>query len=273
MLLFRKHNKWPVVLSDTAAFVIGATVPLEMPTQSLRDIVSFLKEHRIIFLVLQTQGLEPPHGCGQGLEAYRPFDQVMVALRRIKEAGGVVTYISLDEPLWYAHSYQGKHACKMSVDDIATEVARHLASARSTFPAVRLGDVEPINAFPANDVKSVFSQWYQAFKIAAGEPFAYMQADVLFNKPWQDTMRAVEQLSAEEHITFGVIYDGDASAKSDLEWTSEAVSRARLVESQFHPGQAVFKSWARHPYYVLPESNNVSFTGLVKEYLTARPSL
>jgi hypothetical protein len=269
MQLFQDPSAWSWSLSRINVFVIGANVPLKMPPGDVRTIVEFLHRHRIL-LALQTQGLEPVRGCGAGLEAYRPFTEFMAALQNIRHAGGQLSFISLDEPLWYAHSYTGKNACQTGIGEIAREIASRLRAARQVFPGVRIGDVEPINAFSDDDRQPILQAWYDAFRTASGENFAYLQADVIWNKPWQGALRESEQTTRGNQLEFGVIYDGDTTTADSRQWTMQALGRAHSVEALVRPDQVVFESWMVHPSRVLPETDPSSFTGLIRSYMESR---
>ena len=41
--------------------------------------------------------------CCVGIEAFAAPDNDKVVANRIQKAGGVLAYVAMDEPLWYAH--------------------------------------------------------------------------------------------------------------------------------------------------------------------------
>ena len=38
---------------------------------------------------------------------------------KLLRAGATVSYISMDEPLWFGHYYSDKNACRSSIDNLA----------------------------------------------------------------------------------------------------------------------------------------------------------
>ena len=75
-------------------------------------------------LAVEMGPLDPPPGCGQGVESFAGIDEGRLISRRIREAGGTLQVIALDEPWYFAHVYGGPAACNWPVAQVAAAVAR-----------------------------------------------------------------------------------------------------------------------------------------------------
>ncbi|MEA2729841.1 MAG: hypothetical protein QOF70_4316, partial [Acetobacteraceae bacterium] len=82
--------------------------------------------------------------CGVGVEGFAAPDNAKVVANRIQKAGGVLAYVAMDEPLWYAHHFSGKNACGWTMEDVARDIVPRVAALREKFPAVQIGDIEPV---------------------------------------------------------------------------------------------------------------------------------
>ena len=73
----------------------------------------------------------------------------------------------------------------------------------------------------------------------------------------------------ERKIPFGVIYNGNNDASSDEAWIAQADRHWRAVEAdtQIRPDQVIFQSWVAHPTHLFPDTDQKTFTYLVREYL------
>jgi hypothetical protein len=82
--------------------------------------------------------------CGQQVEGYAGPAAILRASQRIKQYGAKLDYIAMDSVLIFGHEYAGPHACQDSIPSLAKQVAEKVAQARSVFPDVQVGDIEPV---------------------------------------------------------------------------------------------------------------------------------
>jgi hypothetical protein len=113
----------------------------------------------------------------------------------------------------------------------------------------------------------IFKNWFDSYKAAAGEPFAYLQADINWERKWQGSLQPVAALTHASGVAFGIIYNGNTTTADDRQWITQALDRSQQVEAIMHADQIVFESWMIYPGHVLPESDPDSFTGMMRNYL------
>jgi hypothetical protein len=224
---------------------------------------------RHIALAVEFGWLHSPNDdgrCGKGVEGFAHSGAASRFSRLIKEAGGDLQYVDMDEPLTFGHAYKGPQACKWTIEQTAANVAEGVAAIRAIFPNVQIGDTEPVGSadptWPAQ-----IRQWVAAYQAATGTPLAFLHADIQWNQPWQRELGLVKAIAHQNGLSFGIIYDG--VGKTDVEWADGAVARFHQIEGnlQWKPDTAIIKSWEPLPTHMLPENQPGTLTNLALRYL------
>ena len=92
----------------------------KLPDEALARLVQDLDRRHIALNIgiLPTNAFhEPP--CGAGVEGYSAPGSANQTVAKLLRAGASVSYISMDEPLWFGHYYSDKNACRSSIDNLA----------------------------------------------------------------------------------------------------------------------------------------------------------
>ena len=205
-------------------------------------------------------------------------DAVAATLRSvaaIRDAGGIVSYLAMDEPFIGGLSPRcGAPHFERTADRLRT----YISEVRRAHPVLRIGLIEAYPTFsPAQ-----FAAMLQLMT-DRGTPPAFLHADVDLNAMrsgqhefGRDMIRLAEL--AESHgIPFGVIvwgHDGDADARyaADARELADAVHRT-FRHSSVLPAHVIFQSWAesssgqRVTPANLPESRANTHTWLVNTIL------
>ena len=222
-------------------------------------------------LAVETSPLFPADGCGIddqgfGLEGFAG-EQARDTMENIRKGGGTVDLITLDEPWYYAHLYDGPGACNWDPDRIAAGVRDFIAVVRQSFPNVLVGDIEPT---PSPVSAAGLGEWIDAWTRVVGEPPAFLHLDVDVGRAnWIDLVADIGTEAHARDVPFGVIGIGDPFAGSDLEWLQAGgarLSRLRFLEG-VEPDHLIFQSWHDRPDRALPESDPTTYTGWLLEYL------
>jgi hypothetical protein len=208
--------------------------------------------------------------CGVGVEGYSAEGQSLSVARKLRALGGEVQYLGMDEPLYFGHVYGRKNACRSSIPEIAHDVAAKIRQVWSVFPSARIGDVEPVG-IEYGDWLDDLEHWFDAFRSATGQELAFFRADVQWDRPWHEQIDRLSVVLHRRGIPLQVIYNG-GGGHSDREWVHQAVEHFRQFESggRGPPDAAVFQTWSQYPTHVLPESDPLTLTGLVDQYLQWR---
>src|SRR5207247_1033396 len=168
------------------------------------------------------------------------FGDAGAALRlatRIQQNGGLLRYIAMDEPLYYAGIYAGPNACRWTSQKIAANAVVQIAQIKKIFPGVETGDIEP---FPTQDEldiagwKERFAAWFDAWRQAAGTPLAFFHSDVARSPAWRHSIDVLRRYAAQRAIPFGIIYNGVGNETTDADWINNA--EQRFVDYETHGG-------------------------------------
>lgn len=285
--MFLEPEAWPVTLAHTTtALTAGhaiATACFEVKSSlasktcpdlgvgkdhSLEQYFRNIKAHHMTFALeigllvdSEAAGDKITRACAS--EAGGTEADLRQALAKIKQAGGNLDYLRMDEPF-----YNGVVGCHETPEHVAEHLQRTISRiVRSYFPNAKIGDVEPVTG--DRDQPRTIAQWADAYKSALGVPLAFFHADASWTagRP-AINFPVIESAMHERGIPFGVIYDS-ADDSSTLAWTRDAIQN--FTETEAVEGvkvdHAIFQSWTAEPDTQLPETKTGTLTNVVYQYL------
>ena len=274
MRLFAADAPWEAAASRVKVFKIYPQWINRATDADLETQFASLKR-RGIALALEYGALTASDQCGRGVEGFGG-NTLLAAARRIQRLGGELRYVAMDEPIFFSTLYGGANACKWTLEQMAANAAVNLKSLLAEFPEVKIGDIEPL---PVDDTSREWLRQYskgiEAFEAALGFPLAFFHADILWsNDTWPARLAMMRDAAGDRGIPFGVIYNGNASDRSDAAWIAAAESHMAGYELELGtPDHIIFQSWHANPRKLLPEVDADSFTSLINRYFRTRTAL
>lgn len=268
--LFAPAADWDLASSRIGVFKLYGEWVAHAPSDQLRAAVEGIRARHEV-LAVEMGPLDAPPGCGSGVESFAGIEEGRLLSQRVRQAGGTIQVIALDEPYYFAHQYDGPNACHWPVDRVADGVADFVRALRQEWPEVIVGDIEPTPApIEARDV----SDWLAAYRVAVGEPLAFLHLDMDWSRfGWADLALDIEVASRSQGVPIGMIYNGGA-ATSDEAWGRIAGRRVlEHLADGARPDHVVFQSWMDKPDHVLPERDPTTFTALVNRFVDDPGSL
>lgn len=197
------------------------------------------------------------------------------SLDAIREAGGAVTYLAMDEPFIGGLSQRcGGPAFEPTADRLRT----YMTAVRAAYPAVRIGLIEAYPTFSPDDFASMLR-----LMRARGTPPAFLHADVdlAAMRPDRDAfgrdMIRLSDIAAAHGIPFGLIVwgsngDADALYADDAQRLADAVHKT-FRDPSLLPDHIIFQSWAESSRGLritpsnLPEQRPDTHTWLVNTFV------
>lgn len=271
MNLFQPNAPWSKAAATIDVLAVSEDFISASSDADLKTFFSYLKSHNIAF-ALEAGVLVDTSVC-HTLEGYRCVSMA-ASMNRIKADGGTLAYVAMDEPLWYGHISTLAGALHESIAEVAAAVAAQVAIIHQTFPNAQVGDIEPVAATNAPaDYHSEIMTWGTDYANASGHQLAFFQADVNWTGTgWRTELQALSAMAHEYNVKFGVIYNGSASASTNVEWTTQAEQNFVNLESEpsMVPDQAIIQSWTALPSHDLPETQPGTLTYLVDQYAAAQ---
>lgn len=272
MDLFDADAPWEIAAGRIGVFKLyGEWVAYHATDAELRTAVQEIARREMV-LAVEIGPLDPPAECGNGIESFAGTDEGRLISRRIRDAGGTLQVIALDEPYYYAHLYDGPRACQWSAEEVAEGVARFRDVMRAEWPAVVIGDTEPM---PSPVTADGLATWLATYRQVADEPFAFLHLDMDWStEEWPQLGLQVEAAGDELGVPVGMIYNGGSSA-SDAQWLAVAGRRIHAYEAKAGatPDHVLFQSWMDKPDRALPETDAGTFTWLINAYVDDLESL
>lgn len=273
MDLFEPGALWPEAASHIQVFKLyGEWVAYHATDDELRRAVAGIRE-RGLALAVEAGPLNAPVECGHGVESFAGTEEGQLIARRIRDAGGRIDLIALDEPMFFAGIYDGPNACHWDPQGIAAEVGQFAAVMRGEFPDVVIGDTEPL----AGDAgASVYASWLETFREVNGFDLAFLHMDIDWSRPgWPGEVAAIEEFGRDFGVPIGIIYTGNYQDTTDEAWLSIAGERVKRyeIEQRGRPDHVLFQSWHDRPDLSLPDSEAYTFTGFVRAYFEDPSSL
>jgi hypothetical protein len=293
--MFRPGAPWEKAASATQVVgLYGNPFINPVPQEQLNAIVADLNR-RHIGIAVETGVMDVPAkprpACGGWgyVEGYGPVALHELIAKKIKQAGGTIKYIAMDEPLWFGHYFRGRPGgqpgCQSPIEEVARLAASSLKAYIRAFPDVRIGDIEPANLADISsnqgrspDWQEDLQTWATAFRAATGRPLAFLQIDVgwIQANAIQHARMVYDDagglLRRQLLGNIGIIYNGNPTDSSDAAWVQSARDHMTLMEGDYRmrPGQVVIQTWHPHPSHALPESSPEALTSLV-DFYTAHP--
>jgi hypothetical protein len=236
----------------------------------IKSVIEFAKRRRLKVAMVGLMLAHGPNNCGSNIEGYGGPQGVLRAASRFKRLGGVLTYIVMDEPLYYGSVFPHLNACQTPIPALANEVAERVRQVRSVFPSVKIGEDEVAGLADKFHWIPTLAQWFDAYRKAVGEPLAFIHIDIGWQSPrWPGHLQAIAALARRSGVKFGYYINGDAKDPDDATWTGKARTRAWQIEHNLgvDPDQVVILSWMPHPIKMLPPSDASTLTGVLRCYV------
>jgi len=288
MDLFSADAPWQQAASRVKVFMLYGSYLSRAPQEEVDRIVGDLNRRHIpIALAVGVMNVgpkatHPPCGGLGQVEGYGIPKLAHEHAQKIKHAGGKISFIAMDEPLWFGHYFKGRPGgqpgCHSSIPEILALIKGPLAAYTEEFPGIVVGDTEPTDIAEQQHWREDLSAWVNGFRSQTGSPLAFTHLDIPFNRPGEegyavDYYHEVERLKQQGLIgAVGIIYDGTPTDSSDEAWVQDAKGHIHLLEDRdgLHPDQALIQSWQAYPQHMLPETSPGSLTGLVNYYAARR---
>lgn len=272
MRLFTPRAPWRRAATQVGVLKLYGEWVWNASDAQLRQVVQDLRRRRIQ-LAVEWGPLDATPACGEGIEGFSGIAEGVAMARRIKRAGGRLSFLAFDEPFYYASLYDGPRACHWSASTVADRVLRFMRAVRRVFPEVRFGDIEPLTR-PSDVV--AYREWITTFRAANSEALAFLHLDPSYALPgWARLALELEAFTRARGIPFGLISFGEPSDPTDLAWLARSQSRFEAYETDAggRPRHVILQSWQDRPDRVLPEAARSSYTNLVLRYARPRSRL
>ena len=225
-------------------------------------------------LALEASALSPTAYCRGQLKS-DGTELTPSLLQRIGHLGGRVDYIAMNEPLLHAFR-QRDHECEAEIVHAAAVAVRPMVvEARSVFPNLKVGDIEPIGGDDRiRPFISSFRKWTEEYRAVVGEKLSFFHIDVDWRRggPWTTAAQNVAGTMAQAGIPFGIIYNGVDTDPSGEGWVAHASQHFEdgRVEG-LAPAAVIFQSWAEFPKKFFSTGDHDSFADLISSYLQGGP--
>ena len=258
---------WKTVAANTQVFKTYAAFLKRAPDIDVIELLKSLKRLHLKFAV-EFGPLTPGINCGAGVEGYDGAPSARYIARRVKSLGGTIDLVAMDEPYWFARLSPKPRACHWPIRMIAENAARNMRAFQDVFPEIRIGDIEPVCEIADVNLPAELGQWTSRFEMEFGSPLAFFHADVLWSRNWRNALTGTSSMMHHLHIPFGVIVTGESQSRSNIDWSVSFRDRWRHSgDPGVDADQLVFQSWSKFPTKILPETDALSLTGLMLNYL------
>ena len=271
MDLFAAGAEWDEAASHIQVFKLYGGWAETTPFSNLQKAIRGIRE-RGLALAFEHSPLFADDTCGRDIEGFAG-PGFLKTVQRVKDAGGTLNFIALDEPYYWAHFYDGEQACQWSTERIAKDVGDSILKAQEIFPDLAVGDIEPVTG-PAD--AAAYKAWLETFQEVNGFDLAFLHLDMDWSNPnWPGEAMQMEAYGRELGIPIGMIYIGNSFEQDNATWLASAGERVKSYELEAggQPDHIIFQSWNDKPDHVLPESDPTAYTGFVKTYFEDRSLL
>ena len=274
--MFQPGAAWAQAAHHVRVVSIAQNLVTNGPADKLKVFYAFLKANHIK-LAIGIGMLTWSDQCGKHVEGYVPPGGSRYVADRIKAQGGELSYIDIDEALWFGRYFNGPSACHSELSALANDVASNFKAYQAVFPEVRLGDTEPLGPPPGGDPTGLWAtrtqQWINTLQAASGQHLAFIHEDITdWSRPLPGYLPAVSELVRSNHIPFAPIIIASSGKGPDDVWMRSAEQNIDLLKKSgaWPPDHLAIATWHIYPTHNLPESSPETFTHLIDYYFDER---
>lgn len=195
-------------------------------------------------------------GCGSA----QTLPSTLAGIKAVEDNGGVVTRLSMDEPLYAATTplYIGAPGfrCGMTMAQAETEVTKYINALKIAYPGMHIWDIEPYPAIPA----SILAEWI------ANTPIDGFEVDTDWHQVsdfYGGDLLIMANACRAKGIPFGIIFGGQVNSGQDFV-TQMKADVSRVIETGVGFDEASMQSWDPIPIPMnLPETDPSTLTGAI----------
>jgi hypothetical protein len=261
--LFDHPNEWSRTRARTGAILCTDHILAHFSDEELRKWFGLMRSWGIS-LELEVGAIKE-----WGPSAEDTFRAEKPIWDRAVRLGADIKSIAMDEPL------VASRAMLHRPDDYAVvQTAQFVSLVRNSYPAIRIGDIEPYPAIPLGDHVSWVNQLQERLQQQHVRSLDFYRLDVdwvSFAKTgrgnWRDVSSLVTTLRTA-HLPVSMIYwaSGYPSEKAEGiagndTWYVEVLGQGYdVADAGIAPDQFVVESWIEAPDRIVPENQEFTFT-------------
>ena len=218
--------------------------------------------------------------CGYGVEGYSDPGANAKLVAKLQRAGVQVSYIGMDEPLFFGHYYNGKNACHSSIENVAERVSIILHEYLKVYSDATVIDTEPFPAISNQPGwRDDYKRWMRAYRAAVGQSIGNLNIDINWLPRWQQTLGSVMTFARDLRLSVGIIYWANPPVLPETDITNELWLNSAWVHQNYTqiehtmhivPDRAIFTSWSRFPERSITDKNGLGEDYLIEQYLLMR---
>jgi len=273
-VFLQPNAPWPESLDHVRVIFAGAEDLNDLSQEELAQVAVRLQQHHMAFaLGILAQNWFGEAKCGGGVEGYSDPAGNARVVAKLQAAGLRPRFISMDEPLYFGHYYDGQNACHSSLDDIAERVSKILGLYLKAFSNALVIDTEPFPAISGHpNWESDYKDWMTAFQAAIGQPISTLLIDINWpDARWEGSLGSIVSLAHRQSLRAGIIYWAapPGGATSNEQWLDSAAQNFTRIERGMGlvPDIAMFTSWSKFPERSITDSNGLGEDYLVQQYV------
>ena len=267
---FEPGAPWARAAAIINVFKVSTNFLAHAPDQAVSTLLEGLRQ-RHIALAMEGLMLQARPSCGRGVEGYTGPEAISRISARVRNLGGRISYLAMDEPVYFGHTKTGPGMCNDSLASLAAQIAPKIRVLQAAFPGMIVGDIEPLTNETVDSLSTILA-FAKAFAQETGIRLSFVHADVGWHSDYQPQLAAWRGALHGAGIRMGVICHGDPNLDSDQVWANQAIERSRAVldDPSERPDDVVFQSWMPRPTYMLPDDRFGTMTSIVAHAFTPR---
>jgi len=285
--LFDNADPWSEVIEKSQVFGFFIGTSHNNTVEEMKKKVDFLKAHNLKIAVESGGTLgwddlcEPKNQNGE-----RSAEKELNRIQKIYDAGGKVSYLSLDGPV--ARLVKGgKGNCSFTEDEAIEELMDYIRIVKNAHPDIRIG---LLSNFPQwsygkytsfrqkpgwGNYKQVLNKIFYKLDsenleidyVVADNPYNYIDMDYK-EGDGIDRLLELEQQVRVNGLPFGLIFNSEAFRKGEGHQGFYEETLAFIVDYQNRGGSPdirVIESWYRDHSNIFPEGERYTFMNTVRD--------
>ncbi|EOD4791690.1 hypothetical protein [Klebsiella michiganensis] len=266
-----KDYLWSSSINKIKVFKFYYQAILSRDSSELKKEFDFLHQNNIK-IAIEFPALEwEKNGIGYNIEGFQEPGFTKKVVDKLRTFNGTIDYISIDEPIFFAHYKSGDGHPQMSIQDIAKNSSLFLKPILDEYPDLIVGDIEPFMAMPDlsdQQVKEMLGVFVEKFNEYSGRKISYIHSDVDWKRDWKRYQIPVQEFAEENGLRFGLIFNSSMQGLPSEGWVSNARNNIiSFLGSGFkEPNDVIIQSWNKSPQITVDDRNKFSMSSLIIDY-------
>ena len=257
------NDKDGQILKNVSVFKLLYENIAHSSDSDLRKLFTYLRNKNIKF-ALEAPALVWNNNKGYKVEGFAPPGLLKAVLKKIKNNGGDLSYVAMDEPYYFSKLYNKKNKANLSDSDFIEQVSTSIKLVHEYFPYAEIGDIEPFTQIENSGALGKYFSIIDFLGKSKDTHLEFINYDPLWGANWVLTVRKLADLTKKRSMKLGIIFNAKPGINVQSLWLKSVVLNMQSFKNNRLPiDNVIIQSWGGIPIKFFPRVKGESHLGLI----------